>query len=273
MKKNIFISCLVFIFVGVIVLNSCKKEAVVSDSLTQTINDDATSEKLFDDAFNYAERFGNSSSVKSENEDSLSCLTISVSGATFPRTVTLDFGTGCESANGVVRKGKIIVVTSQAFQTVGATRTVTFDNYYVNDYKIEGTKTITNDGLNSSNQPIRTVTLVGGKVTTPDAKIIERAFTRTRTWTEGYNTLYNLTDDVWQISGTTTGKSENGDSFTATIKTPLVVAFGCNYIKSGVLEIVSETKILSIDYGDGTCDDIAVITIDGNTKEIKLRNW
>jgi len=273
MKKNVLITAVSFFVLSILLLNACKKDKTISDSMTQTVEDDAVTEKLYDDAFNFAERFGNVSNTKSIDGDSSTCMTITVSGATYPRTVTLDFGTGCEGDNGITRKGKIIIVTSDTFRIKGATRKVSFDNYYVNDYKIEGTKTVTNTGLNSDNKPTRTVVLAGGKVTTPDGKTIERNFSKTRTWTIGFLTPYNLSDDVWEITGTTTGKNINGVDFTATIKTPLVYATTCKYIKSGILEIITESKTMSIDYGNGDCDDIATLTVNGETKQITLRNW
>ncbi len=274
MKKNILVMLVMIFLLSIVVFNACKKdEELVSETMEQTVEDDAVSEKLFDDAFVYAERFGAGSSSKSAEGDTVACMTFTISGFEFPITVTIDFGAGCADANGVVRKGKIIVVTSKAFHEVGATRTLSFENYYVNDHKIEGINTVTNNGVNESNQPVRKVTLVGGKVTTPEGKTIERAFERTRTWTEGYATPFQLIDDVWQITGTTTGKSINDKLFTSTIKTPLVVATNCRYIKSGVVEIITETKTMSIDYGDGTCDDTATITIGEETKTITVRKW
>ncbi|MCK7538796.1 MAG: hypothetical protein MZV63_51555 [Marinilabiliales bacterium] len=44
--------------------------------------------------------------------------------------------------NDVVRSGKIIITLSAPRREVGSVRTLTFQNYYVNGAKVEGTKTV-----------------------------------------------------------------------------------------------------------------------------------
>ena len=56
-----------------------------------------------------------------------------------------------------------------------------------------------------------------------------------------------------------------------TITTPLIKAAGCFFITEGVEEIAPAGKSTrTVDYGDGTCDDIANVTVDGETTEITI---
>ena len=68
----------------------------------------------------------------------------------YPKTLTLDFGTGCTSADGIMRKGKLIYVFSDPLLVPGATASVTFDQYVVNGYGVLGTYTITNNSSDAS---------------------------------------------------------------------------------------------------------------------------
>ena len=93
--------------------------------------------------------------------------------------------------------------------TKGSTRTVTFDNYYFNGIKVEGTKVIENMGHNDNQNMVFSVKLTGGKLTLPDGKTIERSFEHQREWIAGFLTK-NIWDDECLITGTATGKNING---------------------------------------------------------------
>ena len=121
--------------------------------------------------------------VNTENEltrvaDVQACASITVTPAAnvneWPKTVTVDYGTdGCTGANGFVRKGKVTYVISKMLRETGATIVISFDNYTVNDHKLEGTYTIRNNGsLMGLN--ITTV-LENGKITYPDGKWYTKA--------------------------------------------------------------------------------------------------
>jgi hypothetical protein len=65
-----------------------------------------------------------------------------------------------------------------------------------------------------------------------------------------------------------------GDSitFNRTITEPLLIDRSCEYILSGTVELLRNGETTTIDYGDGTCDDIATVTINGVTEEISLNS-
>ncbi len=70
----------------------------------------------------------------------------------------------------------------------GSKRTVTFENYYFNGIKVEGTKGIENTGFRNNQNLVFSVTLTEGKLTLPDGKIIERSFQHQREWIAGFLT-------------------------------------------------------------------------------------
>lgn len=192
--------------------------------------------------------------------------------APFPRTITIDFGTGCSGNDGRTRKGKIMVSLSAKFWAVGAVITHTLDNYYVNDHHVEGTRTVTH-----SSTDVWQVVVSGARITDPDGKTVTWESTRTRTRIAGGSTpieLLNIFDDVYSITGTASGTNREGRNFTVNITTALQLQ-ACSYIAEitkGVIEIQPEDlKVRTVDFGDGSCDNEGTVTVGNKTKTFKLR--
>ena len=59
------------------------------------------------------------------------CAVVTETSNTFPKIVTIDYGTGCVGQNGLTKKGKIIINVSGDMRVTGNTRTITFDNFYI----------------------------------------------------------------------------------------------------------------------------------------------
>jgi hypothetical protein len=91
---------------------------------------------------------------------------------------------------------------------------------------------------------------------------------RVRTMIAGQNTTA-WSDDQYSITGTGSGVNANGVSYTANIATPLHRSLSCHWIDSGVIAFTkSNGAIRTINFGSGTCDDQAVVTVtraNGNT--------
>lgn len=261
-------------------ITSCKKARL--NKATTTAEDNGTAENLYNDVFASVDDASKSSddvnktgSVFQLSTDS--CATVTVNppkpDTTFPKTVTIDFGTGtCTSVDGRTRKGKIIATLSGRYRNPGTVITITLDNYYVNNNHIEGTKTITNNGRNSNNNISFTVSVAGGKVTTAEGDVIEFASTRTNEWIEGESTKLYIFDDKYSITGSGSGVNREGRAFTVTITEALIKMIGCKWIVDGKIEVSPDdldSRIL--DYGDGTCDDQATLTVGNKQKTITLR--
>ncbi len=279
MKKTKILSLAFVVMAMVAYLSSCKKVEQVVDFGEETALSDDASDALFDDAFSEADAFSDGNDYKSAVADSCQpVITVerdSTSTNGFPRTITIDFGdNGCLAHNGRERKGKIIVTQSAPRFTSGATRSITFENYYVNDYKIEGTQSVTFNGKDDNGNYSWTWKLTGGVVTTPDGETISRDAEHTRTLVEGADTRHNRWDDVWEIRGSASGVNANGVAYTRTIDeaNPVVRKAACKFAVSGKVTFERDGKSdVILDYGDGTCDAIATVEVDGETKEITLR--
>jgi hypothetical protein len=155
---------------------------------------------------------------------------------------------------------------------VGSTRTITFDNYFFNGIKVEGTKVVENTGYNTNQNIVFSVALTDGKLTLPDGQFIERSFEHQREWIAGILTMY-IWDDECLITGIANGMNINGVEYSNTIMTALHWKRVCKFIVSGVVKIEREGKeAIELNYGDGECDAIAVVTKGEESKEILLRH-
>jgi hypothetical protein len=279
MKTKIF---LMIAAMAVLSFSSCKKDlSLIDQTSIDLADDDAVSDAVYEDIFNTADnatiildQLGKSGDSKSETVLADSCPTITITRpgiAPWPKVVTVDYGTGCTGFFDATRSGKILIeVTGPRIQT-GSKRTVTFNNYYFNGIKVEGTKVYENTGFNNNQNPVISVKLTGGKLTLPDGKTIERSFNHQREWTVGFLTK-SIWDDECLVTGTATGKNINGVTYTNTILTALKWTRACKFIVSGVVKIERDGKdAIELNYGTGDCDTKAVITKGNVSKEIILR--
>ena len=158
MKTKIFLMITALIMLSFF---SCMKYSGLNDqSGIDLADDDALSFAVFEDVFNTADnatiildQMGKSVDTKSGTVVADSCPTITVthsSSADWPKIVTVDYGTSCKGLNDIVRSGKIIIEVTGPRPQTGAKKTATFDNYYFNGIKVEGTKIFENVGYNSN---------------------------------------------------------------------------------------------------------------------------
>lgn len=263
MKHSIFlIFALCF---GLAALESCKKEDNTDPSV-------ATAEDLSANE-DYTEQIDLDIDLAVEERGGGTCPTVTFAQAegTWPNTITIDFGTGCTRPDGRVLKGKIIVNQTADIRTSGAMRTITHDQFFVDNVKVEGTRTWTNNGLNASFQWTYTKVATNMKLTWEDGDVTTWSSTRVSTLTGGGATATHK-DDVWSSTGTASGENRNGRDFTATITEPLIKRANCRWISKGIIEFTVGDRTRTIDFGDGTCDRLATLTLDnGSSYEISLR--
>lgn len=259
---------------AVVALASCKKDKTEDDSeLTATYesgNLQSIAEFTNDDANEVLNEAAVSNNFMGSNFigggattfGTMSCATVTVTPAAgFPKTVVIDFGAGCTSANGVTRSGKINVNITDSLRKPGSVATMTFDNYYVAGYKKEGTITWTN----TSSATVKSWHRVcqNGKITAPNGNYWTHSGTQDITMTGGSNTPLDLTDDVFSITGNHTVTNAAGFSRTWTITSALEKKTSCHYIDMGTYTVTGVLHTAVLDFGSGACDNIATVSIDG----------
>lgn len=250
--------------------NSCKKNDSSTDELETTFElsgDQAIADNLTEDANDvYIEAATDKDLMGGRGPTGttgiLGCAIVTVTPMVgFPKTIVIDFGTGCTSPNGITRSGKINVVLSDSVRNPGSTAVMTFTNYYVSGYKKEGTITWTNTSTANTKSWRREV--VGGKITAPNGNYWLHSGIRDVVQTAGVNTPNNLLDDVFSITGNHSVTNSAGRHRDITTLTPLQKKVICANIDMGTIKVQGPNHYAVIDFGNGTCDNLATISIDG----------
>jgi hypothetical protein len=199
------------------------------------------------------------------------CAVVTKSTNTTPQVITIDFGTSCTGKDGKVRSGKIIV-TSDAFTTFPSIRKKTFDNYSVDGRKITGTmvKTILKDNDNhvrtATFQEDVTVNLPNGEGTAHRVANLTRQYQLNELGVQDDNQVISWgTVEFTRFSGAKTTK-------TIAQANPLVFSAQCHHIVSGIVSFTtSNNRSWSINFGNGECDNKAILTMGSKSKEINIR--
>jgi hypothetical protein len=188
--------------------------------------------------------------------------------------ITIDFGAaGCQDGKGNTRKGKINVEYKGRRFSPGSSVTTTFDNYSLNDVKIEGTRTVSNSAASTDSAPQFTIKLLNGKTTWPDGTTATRSSERTRTWIRATNPM----NDSWEVTGNASGTNREGKAYSMMITKRLLYKRDCAMSArifmavEGTKELTVDGKKITIDYGAGACDRKVTITINGEAKEVEVR--
>jgi hypothetical protein len=208
------------------------------------------------------------------NQPTTRCFTVTVTPrdrGVFPKTVTIDFGAGCE-VRGHLRKGKIITVYSGRMHVPGSKAVTTFENFSIDSFGIQGKHTVTNTTAPGGNNRSFTTQVEGAKITNLNSgQWCSWDAVRTMTQLEGNGTPFYPRDDVFSITGNRSVSCSDGKSWTSEITTPLVKKFTCRWMVKGVVKIEMKASQATLDFGDGTCDNTATITANGVSRVITLR--
>jgi len=200
----------------------------------------------------------------------------------FPIKVVVDFGTaGCLGNDGHTRRGKIITEYTGRLIFAGSVATTTFDGFYIDSIKVEGTHRVQNTSSTTNSTPNRqfTVDVINGKLSKPSGNYTEWSSHKVITQIEGLVTPDYARDDAFRIEGTAHGRVRRNDlvvAWDATVVEPLIKRFNCRWITKGRIRTVrlnnsaSSPWVAVLDFGNGDCDNQAVITINGVPHQITL---
>lgn len=284
--------------IGASALTSCQKQENINPAeetdpveLAATVDasrQDAESEAQFDDVFNITasmntDQVGEDLGVRANvsglfelgsttNTNHGRCFTITVVPNiphVFPKTVTIDFGTGCLGRDGKFRKGKIVSIYTNPMVIPGAKVSTTFIGYHVDSFKIEGTHITEN--TSTSNMQGWNIKVIRGKITNTVSN-------RWKEWNSvkdvlqiaGNGTPNFPLDDVYRIEGSATGSNSGGHTWASQIVEPLIKKFSCPWIVKGTVRLMRDGRPALLDYGNGVCDNQAILYINGVPHVITL---
>jgi hypothetical protein len=265
MKKLIKIGVLAMCFTSLLFFG-CKKEKEIETDLTSA-EDQSQGEITYDLIFKQVDLAAGENGLKKGSFPIVTIDSLSV-----PNSMRIYYGeTNFLCLDGNFRRGTIMVNWTGKYRQTGTTINIGFDKYLQNNNLIEGTKTVVNAGRNTDGN-LEFSILVNGKITNSSGMTHTWNSTRKRVWMQGEETLL-LTDDIYEITGKTSGFNRNGLAYTSNISEKLKVELGCEWrITSGKIEITPEGKSMRVlDFGAGTCDKTVSVTINGKTKTFERR--
>ena len=290
---------LAFSLIGALTITSCQKENSMNTATTETeatelaatqeaTVQEAEAEVQFDDVFNITasmnndqvgEDLGVTSNVSglfelgsTTNTNPGRCFTITVVPNiphVFPKTVTIDFGTGCLGRDGKFRKGKIVSIYTNPMMIPGAKVSTTFIRYFVDSLHIEGTL-ITENTSTSNMQGWKNVVINGQITNTVTNRWVKWNSTKDVLQIAGNGTPRFPLDDIYKITGHGRGSNSAGHTWAAVVREPLIKKFTCRWIVKGTVILVRDGREALLDYGNGECDNLAIIYINGVPHVITL---
>jgi len=293
------------VFLSLIVFGSCKKETSADTTQEEFASEasseaDAESDDIFNEVFdnvlgvNADVGFGGTGVFGQMNPGIsnggtarlTACPDVTITHLSnpdpFPVKIVMDFSAGCTARDGRTRSGKIISTYTNRLFVPGAKATVTFENYMIDSVKVQGTLVITNEGEAISANCIRhkwKVVIENAKLSKPNGNYTEWNSTKTVTQIEGTCTPWIHLDDIYKIEGGAHGKVKRWDlliAWNSEITDPLIKKFSCRWLVKGAIRVArlnlttSSPWVATINYGNGDCDNKALVTINGVPHNITL---
>ena len=299
MKTNRLLLFVGSIFLSsLLILSSCRKKEDEQDNDTSSASENAYAEGVLNDISSIGDQAGWNNNGNSLNtyrngiDDNavflISCVDSIVRDTTSAtKKITVYFGNRlCQ--DGRIRSGalKFSYTNGQKYRDSGVVISVTPLNYVVDGYSVSGTKTITNLGRINGNfrwsivANISLINLTNGGIITYACNRTKELL-NTATVYNGPSLPINWANAKIGITGSANGNSSNGNSYSAIIQTQLVRDFTCapdplrphrHPFISGVVDFTPGSKPKrTVNFGNGTCDMNATVTVNGNTYNFVLR--
>ena len=189
---------------------------------------------------------------------------------TYPKTVTIDFGSGENCPDGKFRQGKIVLHFTGPIRKPGSVVTITLVDFKLGRAKIEGTKVITN--LSENGNIKFSVQVTNGKVTFPN----DRGYTYEKlkyVKQIAGGATDDIMDDIYSIEGQAKTTFKNGVVAAISTKDALIKKVSCPWISEGTLQVKINTYEFSLNYSvpaNGECDNKALLKWNSSEKIILL---
>ncbi len=272
MQKQICSTLLLTAGIILTAVTACKKDsdAPATNPTVESATQALRSQQLIATSFGIALRGAAEADgfASQEVDDRCGSLTISpLDPAVFPKVITVDFGTGCTDNDGKFKSGKVTLSFGKIWEP-GSEVSLQYDNYTEDGAQLSGKFTLQNQS--TPDAAIITILAQGIKAADANGNTLDYDAVETFTQTAGHGTPLNWNDDVFNVTGSIQTVLTNGETIDWTIQTPLVKANNCFWVSAGTGVLDINGLAVGVDYGDGTCDNKATATINGQTYPITL---
>ena len=189
---------------------------------------------------------------------------------------TVTFSGECYGKRSQLRRGTIVITYSETRNEVGSFRQVEYNDFYMNDVKIEGIRRSEILTIDENGNRTTQTTHSGGKMIYDDGTFSTKLSEMIRfTSKEDDLRVYST------LTGSSSGISTEGVSFSMEITSPIKFVYNCDIdskLKRGKVPVEGiktttdgESTIIT-DFGDGTCDTLVEITKDGEIETLDLKD-
>ncbi|MEX2588719.1 MAG: hypothetical protein WD334_00855 [Chitinophagales bacterium] len=259
---------LLSVFTILLVLPSCTKWKE-NRSNTPAV-DHTIAQSTVHDLFRQA--YYNAKIAEGKTQDIDECSNFSRDGENYP--VTLDFGEeNCEGRYNINRRGSVVMIIDKAFSESGAKITVNPQNFYVNDYKVEGNLEVSYSGRNAEENPTYKLTASELLFTVDESTSFTWSLNRTYELIDGKADMNFVWDDVFAVRGSANGSDREDAVYTAEIDEFLTYALNCRWPSAGKENLNTEDRDeREINYGDSeSCSNKAEIKRKKKSKSLDMR--
>jgi hypothetical protein len=254
---------LCFLATGLFFAYSCSDDAESNEEfkLTQTelhsiLESDDVSGAVDTALYELYMNTGNTGKTSISNE----CYSAIYSDTGYTATFNNCVLNGTENVNGTL-------TVSYNLESEASSFTATYTDFYVGSIKINGTKSYVVT-TNSNNSSISFETTSNLTLTMEEGSTISENGTKSFTLTFGDSletTTFSIDGD-WSVV-------IDGSTYTIAVNSALEGNFACTYINVGSMTVAKNGLSIIVDFGDGTCDDVAsVIYPNGKVEEISIRD-
>jgi hypothetical protein len=281
----------VFLLSAVLSLTSCNK---AEDPITGEVAQTAVNETTVSAQTNETDDMASNALTTADTptgrvaatftDDRFKCATLTFDSTSKKASgrVVIDFGTGCTDSHGNTRKGEIIITWSGGrWFDAGSTHVITFSGYSINNVQFSDNDIRTVHNISTANSPLTWTVEASHSLTWPDQSVATREVHETRQWIR----TATIVDDKFIISQTAgaahaaTGTNRHSKAYTTDITTPLEYDRSCAISNKVFLPVkgvkvitVDNNKSITIDFGDGACDNTFIITISGHSVTVGAKN-
>lgn len=203
------------------------------------------------------------------------CATVSVEsleeGKEFPKIITIDYGEGCTGRAGLEKRGIITLHMTDTILNPGAEYTITFDGMTIGNREVDKTALIKNITPEGAESPVISYEyeMISTVVSEGSTMEMVRNFSESKVWVSGFTTP-EIEDDIFYLSGGGSLTVNGETRFDRQIVEDLLIDRTCMFPLEGVIEISKGEETMTIDYGDGECDNLATVTKGDEVEEIEL---
>jgi hypothetical protein len=229
------------LLVLIVVFGGCRKKNTEVDykpNLNVAYNS-TLAEDIFQDVFLTLFQAGYDSALHQSGQEKIYCADVFYES--WPDSVVIrveypNYNITCPDY--LSRRGEYLLQLGGAFGTPNTIGKLTFISFAVEDIRVSGTMEFTNLGDDAEQHPNFSFASSNINLSLPDSiQNIKWQADKTIVWILGNNLPQNFEDDVFEISGSSKGKSSRGHSFTINTTGGLIKNSYCRWIPGGSYKI------------------------------------